>query len=100
MQILHIVENYSSSSGGVRTVVRNLHHNLMNAGHESFILSCSKNEEDNIFLVKAKNGWLYSKNWIFQLQLICKKEKINCIHKGMQQERKMVRNGRLCSCFV
>lgn len=80
MQILHIVENYSSSSGGVRTVVRNLHHNLMNAGHESFILSCSKNEEDNIFLVKAKNGWLYSKNWIFQLQLICKKEKINCIH--------------------
>lgn len=80
MKILHIVEDFSLKSGGLRTVVKSLSSNLNKLGYQSFILSSDCEIEDNIFLVKAKNKWLYSKEWGIKLKEILHQYGINIIH--------------------
>lgn len=81
MRILHIVENYSLKSGGIRTVVKNLNNELSTINHASFIVSAVKEKEDEIFVVDCKkNKWLFSKKWKKKLQEIHKEKQIDCIH--------------------
>lgn len=81
MKILHIVENYSFTSGGIRTVVKNLHYELITLKYSSNILSCQKDKEDNISIVNAsKKPWLKSKDWDLKLAEIHSETQIDCIH--------------------
>jgi len=80
MKILHIVEDYSFSSGGLRTVIKNLDFYLKSLGLESYILSSNKEMGDSIFIVKSSNKWLYSKNWTKKINFIVNKNKIDVIH--------------------
>jgi glycosyltransferase involved in cell wall biosynthesis len=82
IKILHIVENYSLSSGGVRTIVKSLVEELENYNFSSFILTSIKEKDDeNVFVVDAiERPWLYSSNWKKKIETICKEEKIDCIH--------------------
>jgi hypothetical protein len=63
MKILHIVEDFSVKSGGLRTVILNLDFYLKKLGHKSYILASDKEYSDDIFVVKAANKWLYSREW-------------------------------------
>ena len=82
IKILHIVENYTFSSGGIRTVVKNLSEELTAQNYTSFILTASKEKDDaNVFLVNSdKKTWLYSKEWKYKIKSICDEKKIDCIH--------------------
>lgn len=80
MNILHIVEDFSLKSGGLRTVINNLNHQIINKGHKSYILSSEKEEGDDIYLIKAKGKWLYSKKWIQKIKDIVERHKITIIH--------------------
>ena len=80
MKILHIVEDFSLKSGGLRTVIKNLDFYLKSTGYKSFILSSKKEHEDEVFLVKSKNKWLYSENWESTIDAIVKKHEISVIH--------------------
>lgn len=82
IKILHIVENYSLSGGGVRTVVKNLTEELSKNNFTSYILTSQKEEKDNnIYLVNSKGKpWLYSKEWRKTIKQIYIIEKIDCIH--------------------
>ncbi len=80
MKILHIVEDFSISSGGLRTVIQNLDFQLKKRGHQSYILSSNKEKEDAIFVVKSKKKWLYSNKWTEKIDEIVTKYHINKIH--------------------
>jgi len=80
MKILHIVEDFSLNSGGLRTVIKNLDFYLNSLGHKSYILSSNKENEDNIFIVKTVNKWLYSNKWVRTIDLLVDKYKIEIIH--------------------
>ncbi len=80
MKILHIVEDFSLKSGGLRTVIKNLDFYLKSIGNESYILSSKKENEDDILLVEANNKWLYSKNWESKIDAISKQYGIEIIH--------------------
>ncbi|ARV15522.1 glycosyltransferase [Polaribacter sp. SA4-12] len=82
IKILHIVENYSFSSGGIRTVVKNLTKELSSHNYVSFILTSLKEDEDSdVYLVNSdKKPWLYSSNWKKKIQQICTEKKLDCIH--------------------
>ena len=71
MKILHIVEDYSIESGGLRTVINNLNKHLIANNVISYILSSKKENEDEVFIIKTKKPWLYSSKW---------KEKISNLH--------------------
>ena len=80
MKILHIVEDFSVESGGLRTMIKNLDFQLKKIGYSSFILSSKKEQEDSIFLVETNNKWLYSKNWTPTIDTIVRKHQIEIIH--------------------
>ena len=80
MKILHIVEDFSLNSGGLRTVIKNLDFHIKSLGYKSYILASKKEIEDDIFLVKSNNKWLYSKNWILSIDSIVNKYGIEIIH--------------------
>lgn len=80
MKILHILEDYSIHSGGIRTVVKELDHKLNQAGLQSFIISSKEEVGDNIYIVNSKNPWLYSKDWNTSLNEIHKLKGIDVIH--------------------
>ncbi len=80
MKILHIVEDFSVESGGLRTVIKNLDFYLKEIGFKSYILASNKEKEDDIFLVETSNKWLYSKKWQEVIDSIVKQHKINMIH--------------------
>jgi len=80
MRILHIVEDFSLASGGLRTVVSDLHKNLFEKAHQSYILSSKKEIEDDIFLVETDSPWLYSKKWIKKLKLLKQQNLFDIIH--------------------
>ncbi|MDN3664914.1 glycosyltransferase [Algibacter miyuki] len=83
MKILHIIEDYSVNSGGLRTVVKDLNEHLNELENiESFILSSQEENGDGIYLVDdAKNKpWVYSKNWSLKINDIVLKNSINLIH--------------------
>jgi glycosyltransferase involved in cell wall biosynthesis len=83
MKILHILEDYSIHSGGIRTVVKELNKRLNDIGFKSYILSSSKEEEDieDINVVECdQNPWLYSKQWEVAINEIYKEKKIDILH--------------------
>ncbi len=80
MKILHIVEDFSTNSGGVRTVVNKLNFELNNFGFTSIVLSSKCEKNDDTLLVEANTIWLYSKQWHSQLTQIHKTNKISVIH--------------------
>lgn len=81
MKILHIVEDFSLESGGVRTVVKDLNSELISNGYDSLILSKKKEKEDDVVVVKGRDlPWKYSKNWSRTLLDIHKSKPIDCIH--------------------
>ena len=80
MKILHIVEDFSVKSGGLRTVVKSLDSQLKKIGHSSYILSSDKEKDDQIYLTKSNNKWLYSNKWQHQLHKIVTQNQINLIH--------------------
>jgi len=80
MKILHIVEDFSVKSGGLRTVIKNLDFYLKKLGHDSFILASDKEKNDDIFVVKTSNKWLYSKEWKKKIIEITNKKNIDIIH--------------------
>lgn len=80
MKILHVVEDYSIESGGLRTVIKDLSYYLNKAGFISHILSSKEEKLDNIFIVKTDKPWLYSKEWTKKLRLINKEYNFDVIH--------------------
>lgn len=80
MKILHIVEDFSVKSGGLRTVIKNLDFYLKELGHCSFIIASDKEKSDDIFVVKPTNTWLYSKKWKVKISEIIDEHKIELIH--------------------
>ena len=81
MKILHIVEDFSIKSGGLRTVIKNLNIELQKMGYGSYILSSDKEKEDEIYIVDAKNKpWMYSKQWKQKLNEVVSQKQINIIH--------------------
>lgn len=83
MNILHITEDYSINSGGLRTVIKELDFFLNEQeGIKSFIMSSKKEDEDIIQEVQESIGkpWLYSKMWGEEISKICSKKNIDLIH--------------------
>ena len=80
MKILHIVEDFSIRSGGLRTVINSLDSHLKKLGHSSYVLSSDKEDEDDIYLIKSRNKWLYSNKWKQQIHKIVTQKEINLIH--------------------
>jgi len=80
MKILHIVEDFSINSGGLRTVVKELDIQLKMDCYNSYILSSVKEKQDDVFVVKTNNKWLYSKEWENKIDRIVVENKINIIH--------------------
>lgn len=80
MKILHIVEDFSLKSGGLRTVIKNLDFYLKKLGHNSFIIASDKEKSDDIFVVKPSNKWLYSNEWKIKISEIIDEHKIELIH--------------------
>ena len=80
MKILHVLEDYSVHSGGIRTVVKELNQKLNQANIDSYILSSKKEKDDEIFLVETGKPWLYSKQWAEELNEIYIKNNIDIIH--------------------
>ncbi len=80
MKILHVLEDYSVHSGGIRTVLKELNQKLNQANIDSYILSSKKEKDDEIFLVETGKPWLYSKQWAEELNEIYIKNNIDIIH--------------------
>ena len=80
MKILHIVEDYSIESGGLRTVIKNLNEYLNQTEHSSYILSSKKEEIDSIFVQETNMPWLYSKDWIIQIKDLQEKNNFDVFH--------------------
>lgn len=81
MKILHILEDYSLNSGGLRTVVKSLNDKLLKGRNNSFIISTKKEKEDKIYgLIPSNLPWLYSNSWKRTLCKIHKEEGIQIIH--------------------
>lgn len=80
MKILHIIEDFSLKSGGLRTVVKNLDFYLNSTGEESFIISSDKEDKDIISIVKSNNPWMYTKKWSHQIIKTIEINKIDVVH--------------------
>ena len=80
MKILHIVEDYSLKSGGLRTVIKNLDYYLKKSNIESYILSTDKEEEDSVDILTTSNSFLYSKEWFSKFDGLVDKNGINIFH--------------------
>ena len=63
MNIVHILEDFSFLSGGLRTVVKDLHNRLIDNGEDSTIITTRKEEDDDVIKVEGGNKpWRFSKN--------------------------------------
>ena len=80
MKILHIVEDFSLLSGGLRTVIKDLNKYLNEDNITSFILSSDEEKGDDIFTVVSKKPWLYSKEWSDKIIDLNKKYKFDLFH--------------------
>jgi len=81
MKILHILEDYSLNSGGLRTVVQELNKKLRAVGIESYIISTDSETEDNIYLVpNKKTPWRYTLGLKNRIIKIINEKKINIVH--------------------
>ena len=68
MNIIHVLEDYSLTSGGIRTVVKNLHEELIKHNHKSIIISPFDEVNDNILKPKRADSFLW-KYWGKSLDL-------------------------------
>lgn len=82
MNILHIVENYTFKSGGLREAVNNLNQSLNSvSGVHSYVLSNVCDADDDVILTKKSfKLWLYTPDFHNLLRKICNKKKIDVIH--------------------
>lgn len=81
LNIVHILEDFSFLSGGLRTVVKDLHTNLIESNINSIIITTKKEKEDDAILVKGENRiWNYSSNISEKLTLLHSKKRIDIIH--------------------
>ncbi len=70
MKIIHSIEDYSLMSGGLRTVIKDLHHKLKEKEVESFVLTTKAEPEDDVITVPRslyKGIWCYSREFVPQL---------------------------------
>lgn len=83
MNILHVIEDYSAKSGGLRTVLSDLNYRLnTQEGVNSFIISSQKEDQDNIFFLSNSERipWQYSRNWKVKIEALIQKNNVNIIH--------------------
>lgn len=81
MKILHVVEDFSLESGGLRTVIKDLNYYLNKENFTSYILSAKEELGDNIFIVNTNNSpWLYSKEWEVKLNSLKEKYNFDVVH--------------------
>jgi glycosyltransferase involved in cell wall biosynthesis len=83
INILHVTEDYSLSSGGLRTVINDLNNHLNSVKNiNSYIISSKEEKGDNIELVKnaIDQTWLYSSQWNEKFIEITNSYRIDVIH--------------------
>ena len=83
INILHITEDFSFNSGGLRTVINDLNKHLNSLQHvNSYILSSRQEKGDDIELVENSQSrpWLYSSLWHKKLKYLTHVKKIDVIH--------------------
>jgi len=82
IKIIHILEDYSILSGGIRTVVKNLHEELLKNGYASKILTPFAEKDDDVimFKINKKAPWCYSSQLKKILTNLLKENKIDIIH--------------------
>jgi len=81
MKILHILEDYSLNSGGLRTVVEQLNRKLIESGVDSYIISTEKEPNDAIFSVQSSyKPWRYSNLLKSKLIKLINENKITIFH--------------------
>lgn len=81
MKIVHILEDFSLKSGGIRTVVKDLHHKLIDSGIESYIVTNDCEIDDDVISIGGDNRpWKFSKKLIRTLKSINFKNNIDVIH--------------------
>lgn len=80
MNILHVVEDYSIESGGLRTVIKELDFYLKSVNINSFIIASKKEDEDKIKTVETNKPWLYSKAWRIELTSFIEVNSIDVVH--------------------
>jgi glycosyltransferase involved in cell wall biosynthesis len=81
MNIVHILEDFSFLSGGLRTVVKDLHNRLIYDGVNSTIITTRKENDDEVIRVDGGNRpWRFSKNLSSKLNDLHAHKKIDIIH--------------------
>ena len=81
INIVHILEDYSHQSGGLRTVVKDLHTRLVSNGVNSSIVTTRKEKTDDVLQVKGGDKlWCFSKNLVHVLNGLNTTQKIDVIH--------------------
>jgi glycosyltransferase involved in cell wall biosynthesis len=81
INIIHILEDFSFLSGGIRTTVNNLHVRLLESNINSTIVTTRKEKKDDVVIVKGGNiPWRFSINLIEVLNKIHTRDNISIIH--------------------
>lgn len=81
MNIIHVLEDFSFQSGGIRTVVLDLHKRLISAGVNSKIVTARTEQGDEVIKVDGEETpWCYSRNLIKTLRILHVKSEIDIIH--------------------
>ncbi|MFT5846838.1 MAG: glycosyltransferase involved in cell wall biosynthesis [Psychroserpens sp.] len=81
MNVIHVLEDYSYQSGGIRTVVLDLHTRLLDSDINSKILTTKIEDGDEAINVEGDTTpWRYSKNLKSTLKNLYSTSKIDLIH--------------------
>nr|WP_321221278.1 glycosyltransferase [uncultured Psychroserpens sp.] len=81
MNIIHVLEDFSFQSGGIRTVVLDLHTRLLNNNINSKILTTRTEKGDKAIKVGGENTpWRYSKELVETLKKLTQQGEISLIH--------------------
>ncbi|MEM5565625.1 glycosyltransferase [Psychroserpens sp. AS72] len=81
MNVIHVLEDFSFQSGGIRTVVLDLHTRLLNNNINSKILTTRIEDGDQAIKVEGETTpWRYSKNLKSTLKSLNSKNEISLIH--------------------
>ncbi|MFK7832125.1 MAG: glycosyltransferase [Winogradskyella sp.] len=81
MNIVHVLEDFSFQSGGIRTVVLDLHTRLLNADINSKILTTRTEANDDVIKVEGdETPWRFSKNIKRTLKELHSKNEIDVVH--------------------
>lgn len=81
MKIVHVLEDFSLLSGGLRTVVQDLHNRLLENNVNSIIITTRKEIEDDVIKVKGSDKpWRFSRDLTSKLKELQQNGKIDIIH--------------------